>query len=170
MPTGSLTVPGLGAAYALSGPFWQGTLNCPAKARPLSRLELLFGTQRKSAPSVSPNDFRFGANAGLGGIRRAVFVQAALQSYCYCGLPLSRFHWLQNGKCRSRLTPASTRTWRTALARSCDSFILAVGLPVLSTNPLIRTLVAAGNCFIRIAACSKSALLSDGTSALLVAK
>jgi ferritin-like protein len=43
---GLLTVPGLGAAYALSRPFWQGTLNCPAKARPLSRLELLFGTQK----------------------------------------------------------------------------------------------------------------------------
>jgi hypothetical protein len=41
---------------------------------------------------------------------------------------------------------------------------------VLSVKPLIRTTVPAGNCFIKMAACSKKALLSDETSALLVAK
>ena len=38
------------------------------------------------------------------------------------------------------------------------------------SGPLIRTVVPAGNCFIRPAACCKRTFMSDGTSALLVAK
>ena len=64
MPTGSLTVPGLGAAYALRAPF--GKVRLTAPQRPDHCPGLNFCSARKSAPSVSPHDFRFWANAGLG--------------------------------------------------------------------------------------------------------
>lgn len=72
----------------------------------------------------------------------------------------------QNGGVDACIDEDLGRHWHAV----CDSFILVVGLPVLSVKPLIRITVPAGNCFIRTAACSKKALLSDESSALLVAK
>ncbi len=49
---------GLGAASLLtSGRFGQTSLGCLPGARPMARVELLFGTQRKNAPPVGEDEW-----------------------------------------------------------------------------------------------------------------
>ena len=56
--TALIAAAGLGAAYILPpAHFAQTVLNCPPAARPMVRVELLFGTQRKNAPPVSEEEW-----------------------------------------------------------------------------------------------------------------